>query len=93
MVERQKQVRVGITLQLGSKLELRHNGGLGPFQTATIAVCTQVPSRSWGVVLSRTSLVAQMVKRLSTMQETWVRSLVREDSLETGIGTHSSILA
>jgi len=46
MVKKQKQVWVGITLQLGSKLELRHNGGLGPFQTATIAVCTQVPSRS-----------------------------------------------
>ena len=28
-----------------------------------------------------TSLVAQMVKRLSTMQETWVRSLGWEDSL------------
>ena len=30
--------------------------------------------------LHRTSLVAQMVKRLSTIQETWVRSLGREDS-------------
>ena len=29
-----------------------------------------------------TSLVAQTVKRLSTMRETWVRSLGREDSLE-----------
>ena len=29
-----------------------------------------------------TSLVAQMVKRLSTMSETWVRSLGWEDSLE-----------
>ena len=29
-----------------------------------------------------TSLLAQMVKRLSTMQETWVRSLGREDPLE-----------
>ena len=42
---------------------------------------------------SRTSLVAQMVKRLSTMQETWVRSLVREDSLEKEMVTHSSTLA
>ena len=30
----------------------------------------------------RTSLVAQMVKRLPTMRETWVRSLGREDPLE-----------
>ena len=29
-----------------------------------------------------TSLVAQTVKRLSTMRETWVRSLGREDPLE-----------
>jgi len=39
------------------------------------------------------SLVAQMVKRLSTMRETWVRSLGREDSLEKEIATHSSTLA
>ena len=43
----------------------------------------------------RASLVAQMVKKknLPAIQETQVGSLVREDSLETGIGTHSSILA
>ena len=29
-----------------------------------------------------TSLVAQMVKRLPTVQETWVRSLGQEDPLE-----------
>ena len=40
-----------------------------------------------------TSLVAQMVKRLPTMRETWVQSLGREDLLEKGIATHSSILA
>ena len=39
------------------------------------------------------SLVAQMVKRLSTMLETWVRSLGREDSLEKEMATHSSTLA
>ena len=41
----------------------------------------------------RTFLVAQMVKRLSTMQETWVRSLGQEDPLEKEMATHSSILA
>ena len=41
----------------------------------------------------RDSLVAQMVKSLPAMQETWVRSLAWEDPLETGIATHSSILA
>ena len=39
------------------------------------------------------SLVAQMVKKLPAMQETWVRSLGPEDPLEQGIATHSSILA
>ena len=34
-----------------------------------------------------------MVKRLSTMRETWVRSLGREDSLEKEMATHSSTLA
>ena len=40
-----------------------------------------------------TSLVAQMVKRLSTMQETWVPSLGQEDPLEKELAAHSSILA
>ena len=40
-----------------------------------------------------TSLVAQMVKNLPTMQETQVQSLGQEVSLEKGMVTHSSILA
>ena len=39
------------------------------------------------------SLVAQMVKHLPAMQETWVQSLGREDPLEKEMATHSSILA
>ena len=38
-------------------------------------------------------LVAQMVKSLSTMQETCVRSLGQEEPLEKEMATHSSILA
>ena len=38
-------------------------------------------------------LVAQLVKNPPAMQETWVRSLGWEDSLEKGKATHSSILA
>ena len=41
----------------------------------------------------RTSLVAQLVKNLSTMWETQVWSLDWEDPLEKGKSTHSSILA
>ena len=39
------------------------------------------------------SLVAQSVKNLSAVQETWVRSLGREDPLKKEMATHSSILA
>ena len=39
------------------------------------------------------SLVAQMVKNLPAMQETWALSLIREDLLEKGMAIHSSILA
>ena len=39
------------------------------------------------------SLVAQTVKRLPAMLETWLRSLGWEDPLEEGMATHSSILA
>ena len=43
--------------------------------------------------LDRTSLVAQMVKRLPTMQETRVQSLGWEDLWEKEMATHSSMLA
>ena len=39
------------------------------------------------------SLVAQTVKNLPAMQETWVRSLGWDDPLEEGMATHSNILA
>ena len=39
------------------------------------------------------SLVAQRLKHLPAMQETWVRTLGREDALEKGMATHSSILS
>ena len=41
----------------------------------------------------RASLVAQLVKNPSAMQETWVQSLGWEDPLEKGKATHSNILA
>ena len=48
---------------------------------------TAVFSNSWA------SLVAQLVKNPPAMWETLVRFLDREDPLEEGIATHSSILA
>ena len=46
-----------------------------------------------GMLFVWASLVAQLVKNLPAMRETWVRSLGWEDPLEKGKATHSSILA
>jgi hypothetical protein len=43
--------------------------------------------------MKRASLVAQMVKCLPAMQETWVQLLGWEDPLEKEMATHSSTLA
>ena len=48
---------------------------------------------SYALQYSWTSLVAQLVKNLPAMQETWVPFLGWEDPLEKGKATHSSILA
>ena len=50
-----------------------------------------VEAGGWG--MNGASLVAQRVKNLPGMQETWVRSLGQGDTLEKGKATHSSILA
>ena len=53
-----------------------------------------VKKRSITVINSeQASLVAQMVMSLPVMQEIWVWSLGREDTLDKGLTTHSSILA
>ena len=50
----------------------------------TLKICT---------LLSWASLVAQMVKNLPAMRETWVQHPGWEDPLEKEMATHSSILA
>ena len=47
----------------------------------------------WNILRGKTSLVAQMVKHLPTIQETWVQSLGWEDLLQKEMATHSSTLA
>ena len=47
---------------------------------------------AWSTLLWA-SLVAQSVKNLPAVQETWVQSLGWEDPLEKEMATHSSILA
>ena len=43
--------------------------------------------------MTKASLVAQMVKSLPAMWETWVQSLGQEDPLEKEMTVHSRILA
>ena len=45
------------------------------------------------VSINMISLVAQTVKHLPAMRETWVQSLDQEEPLEGEMATHSSILA
>ena len=45
------------------------------------------------LLYSWASLVAQLVRNLPAMRETWVQALVWEDPLEKGKATHSSIQA
>ena len=48
---------------------------------------------SFGIMAIWPSLVAQMVKSLPAMQETWVQFLGQEDTLEKEMATHSSNIA
>ena len=47
----------------------------------------------WSFLTLAASLVAQMVKNLPAMLETWVQSLGQEDALEKGMAAHFSIPA
>ena len=60
--------------------------------TPSTKVCKTCKSQREDVKVTH-SLVAQMVKHLSTMRETWVRSLGREDPLEKEMAIHSSTTA
>ena len=51
---------------------------------------TRKETKKW---IKKNSLVAQTVKNLPAMQETWVRSLGWESALEKEMETHSSVLA
>ena len=57
--------------------------GLHPYPQDAVTTASRL---SWA------SLLAQMLKNLPAMLETYVQSLCREDALEEGMTTHSSIL-
>ena len=64
-------------------------------ETRSIPGSGRSPGEAIGYPLqySWASLVAQAVKNLLAMQETWVQSLAWENPLEEGMATHSSTLA
>ena len=66
---------------------LHHSGPLLKIRWGWIIYLTS------NLVITGASLVAQLVKNLPVMQETWVQSLGWEDPLEKEMATHSSILA
>ena len=91
------QGREGGCQQLFQLLSLRnivptaYSGSCASLLLARLCHMTILDAREMGKNLLM--LVAQMVKRLLTMQETWVRSLGQEDPLEKEMATHSSTLA
>ena len=71
-------------------LQVQVSSQQGPcFGSISWPLCPMVMKR----VISRSSLMVQMVKRLPTMKKTWVQSLGRQDLLEKEMATDSSILA
>ena len=64
-----------------------------PLLGQDVSECSSQGSVNYEVVQSQTSLVAQTVKRLFTMQETWVPPLGWEDLLEKAMAIHSSTIA
>ena len=56
-------------------------------------LCVKYSHINMGLSFLQVSLVVQTLKNLPAVQETWVRSLGREDPLEKRLATYSSILA
>ena len=72
---------------------VRLSGRMGP-ELAFHLVCRAL--KCWETIsadMPGVSLIAQLVKNLPAMWETWVQSLGWEDPLEKGKATHSSIRA
>ena len=75
-----KAIILQLTVNSFSKKERHEFDRLGQEEPLEEGMATHFSVFDWA------SLVAQMVKNLSTMQETWVQSLGWEDPVEKGIG-------
>ena len=78
----------GLLVNIWCSLACRH---ITPSLPSSEHICFH--TESIALALTLVLLVAQTVKNLPAMLETWVQSLGWEDSLEKGMATHSSVLA
>ena len=82
-------------------LRLRMGGSAGKESACNAGDWGSIPGsrrspgegKGYSLQFSWASLVAQTVKNMPAMRETWAPSLGPEDPLEEGMATHSSILA
>ena len=76
----------------GFKVESKKSGLFSFFPPASLTLGVFPPFKKYYTFI-RASLMAQRVKRLLAIWETWVQSLGREDPLEKEMATHSRTLA
>ena len=88
-----------VTEVLLAILEVRPQSAMGNWWFSSVQSLSRVRllATPWITALqaslSLTSLVAQRLKRLPSVRDTWVQSLGQEEPLEKEMATHSSILA
>ena len=91
MKVKEESENVGLKLKI-QKTKIMASGPITSWQLDGETMKTVTDYILGGSIITA-SLVAQMVKRLPTVWETWVRSLGQEDPLEKEMATHSSALA
>ena len=91
MKVKEESENVGLKLKI-QKTKIMASGPITSWQLDGETMKTVTDNILGGSIITA-SLVAQMVKRLPTVWETWVRSLGQEDPLEKEMATHSSTLA
>ena len=91
MKVKEESENVGLKLKI-QKTKIMASGPITSWQLDGETMKTVTDYILGGSIITA-SLVAQMVKHLPTVQETWVRSLGQEDPLEKEMATHSSTLA
>ena len=99
-LKRNKALRVKL-FKISLEWSFFHHSSIGKESACNAGDASSIPGsgRSPGegigyrLQYTRASLVAQLVKNLPAMQETWVQSLGWEDALEKRKATHSSLLS